>query len=229
MVQSSWHCRAQSICAVAALGLAAVLMGCGEVALNPSPESASPAPEDTDLSAADPQASPSPSPPTGGEFTAPDALRGLLGTTLVTNAYEATATTIYTWLVEYTPQGVTQDRPNDRRIETFDSSYRVNINGEPAVQDFGNPDSQGLWWPALPPKPTVDELEARQKRREVFAEPQISKSVQYALTFEENGEMITVATNYSVYREAVRGLQAQRPIQLAFGRQEAYIRQAEVQ
>lgn len=160
--------------------------------------------------------------------TASESLRGLLGETLITNRYEATATTVYTWLVEYSPQGVTQDRPSDRRIETFDSSYRVNVNGQPAVQSFGNPDSQGLWWPALPPRPTVDELEARQKRREVYGEPQINKSAEYTLTFEQDGEMITVATNHSVYREAVRGLQSERPLQVTFGREEAYIRQAEI-
>lgn len=157
------------------------------------------------------------------------AITDTLGSTLVTDTYEATAMTIYTWQAEYHPQGVTPDRPNEGRIETFASSYRVNINGQPAAQDFGQADAQGLWWPALPPEPTVDELEARLKRREVFEEPQISKSVQYTLTFEQAEEMVTVRTEYDVYREAVRALAAERPLELTFGRQEAYVRDADMQ
>ena len=89
--------------------------------------------------------------------------------TLVTDNYEATAMTTYTWQAEYRPQGVTQDRPRESRIETFGSSYRVNINGQPVAEDFGSADEQGLWWPDLPPRPTVDDLEARLKRREAFS------------------------------------------------------------
>ena len=149
--------------------------------------------------------------------------------TMVTNDYEATAVTVYTWQAEYSPQGVTPDRPRENRIETFESSYRVNINGQPAAQDFGNADEKGLWWPALPPEPTVDDLEARQKRREVFSAPQIQKSVKYTLTFEEAGEMVTLQTEYPVYREAVRAGDAERPLKLTLGRQEAYVRKAEMQ
>lgn len=152
-----------------------------------------------------------------------------LGDTLVTDDYEATAITTYTWRAEYRPRGVTPDRPNEGRTETFESSYRVNINGQPAVQDFGDADEKGLWWPALPPKPTVDDLEARLKKREVFEEPLISKSVRYTLTFDQAGEMVTLRTDYPVYREAVKGQQAERSLKLTLGRQEAYVRKAEMQ
>lgn len=204
-------CQVKEICFGTCLCLAITIIGCTEV-----PPDASDSLENLEK--------------TAENFgnTAQESLGGLLGETRVTNRYEATATTTYTWLVEYSPAGSTQDRPRDRRIETFSSSYRVNVNGQPVVQDFGNSDSQGLWWPALPTRPTVDELEARQKRREVYGEPQINKSVEYTLTFEQSGEMITVATNHSVYREAVRGLQAERPLQITFGREEAYIRQAKI-
>lgn len=152
-----------------------------------------------------------------------------LGNTLVTDEYEATAITIYTWRAEYRPQNVTQDRPNEGRFETFDSSYRVNINGQPAVQGFGEADEQGLWWPALPPKPTVDDLEARQKKREIFEAPQIDKTVNYTLSFEQAGEIVTLRTEYGVYREAVRAHDDERSLKLTLGRQEAYVRRAEMQ
>ncbi len=154
---------------------------------------------------------------------------GSLEETLVTNDYEATAMTTYTWQAEYRPQGVSPDRPREGRIETFGSSYRVNINGQPVAEAFGNADEKGLWWPDLPPQPTVNDLEARQKTREVFEAPQINKSVQYTLTFEQGGEQVTVRTEYSVYREAVRGHEAGRALQLTLGRAEAYVRRAEMQ
>lgn len=150
--------------------------------------------------------------------------------TFVVDSYEATATTIYTWQAEYRPSGVTQDRPREGRIETFESSYRVNVNGEPATQNAGSSaDEQGLWWPALPPKPTVDDLEARQQGREVFAEPQIQKSVEYTLAFEENGEMVALKTEYPVYREAVKASQENRSLKLTLGREDAYVWKAEMQ
>ena len=147
----------------------------------------------------------------------------------VVEDYEATATTIYTWQVEYRPRGVTPDRPREGRIETFESSYRANVNGQPGSDASGNPDEKGLWWPALPPKPTVDELEALQKDREVFSEPQIQKSVQYTLAFEEAGEWVTLETEYPVYREAVKGHEAGRPLKLTLGRQDAYVWKAAMQ
>ncbi|MEM9008383.1 MAG: hypothetical protein AAGE59_33350 [Cyanobacteria bacterium P01_F01_bin.86] len=162
------------------------------------------------------------------ETTVENTLDKLEGTFIV-DTYEATATTIYTWQVEYRPGGVTQDRPREGRIETFESSYRVNINGQPATQNSGSADEKGLWWPALPPKPTVDDLEARQKNREVFAEPQIQKDVQYTLAFEEAGQMVTLQTEYSVYREAVKANEAGRPLKLTLGREDAYVWKAEMQ
>lgn len=152
-----------------------------------------------------------------------------VGETLVTENYEATAVTVYTWKAEYRPRNVSQDRPLEGRIETFESSYRININGQPVVQDFGDADEKGLWWPALPPKPTVDDLEARLQPREVFEVPLISKSERYTLTFEQAGEMVTLQTNYPVYREAVKGHQSERSLKLTLGRNAAYVRRAELQ
>lgn len=150
--------------------------------------------------------------------------------TMVTEQYDATATTRYTWQVEYRPEGVTADRPREGRTETFESSYRVNVNGQPAVPSAGDAaDEKGLWWPALPPKPTVDELEARQQDDEMFAEPLIQQAVEYTLTFEEAGEMVTLQTEYPVYREAVKGKATDRSLKLTLGREDAYVWKAEMQ
>lgn len=148
---------------------------------------------------------------------------------LVTDDYEAIAVTTYTWQVEYTPRGVTPDRPREGRIETFETNSLVNLNGEPTVEATGDRDENGIWWPALPPKPSVEALEARQKEGEVFSEPLIDKSVEYSLTFDQAGERVTLPTHYSVYRQAVKAHKRDRPLKLTLGAQDAYVQKAEIQ
>ena len=190
-------------CLTLGLGASLALTGCSEASLNTFENSV--------------------------DTTVENTLDKLEGTFVVDN-YEATATTIYTWQAEYRPSGVTQDRPREGRIETFESSYRVNVNGQPATQSAGSSaDEKGLWWPALPPKPTVNDLEARQQSREIFSEPQIQKSVEYALAFDQNGETIALKTEYPVYREAVKANEAGRPLKLTLGRQDAYVWKAKMQ
>lgn len=148
---------------------------------------------------------------------------------LVTDDYEAMAVTTYTWRAEYSPRGVTPDRPREGRIETFETNSLVNMNGEPTVEATGERDENGIWWPALPPKPTVEDLEARQKEGEVFSEPLIDKSVEYSLTFDNAGETVTLPTDYSVYRQAVQAYERDRPLQLLLGPQDAYVQKADIQ
>lgn len=148
---------------------------------------------------------------------------------VVTSDYEAMAVTTYTWRAEYEPRGVTQDRPREGRIETFETNSLVNVNGEPTVEATGDRDENGIWWPALPPKPTVEDLEARQKDGEVFSEPLINKTVDYSLTFDREGQSVTLPTNYSVYREAVKAHERDRPLKLLLGAQDASVQQAEIQ
>lgn len=148
---------------------------------------------------------------------------------VVTNDYEAMAVTTYTWRAEYTPQGVSPDRPREGRIETFETNSLVNLNGEPTVEATGDRDENGIWWPALPPKPTVEELEARQKEGEVFSEPLINKSVEYSLTFEQAGETVTLPTDYAVYRQAVKAHESDRPLKLLLGAQDDSVQKAEIQ
>lgn len=148
---------------------------------------------------------------------------------VVTTDYEAMAVTTYTWRAEYRPQGVTPDRPREGRTETFETNSLVNTNGQPTVDPTGERDSNGIWWPAIPPKPTVDELEARQQSGEEFSEPLINQSVEYTLTFDQGGQTVTLPTNYSVYREAVRAFEGDRPLKLLLGAQNASVQKAEMQ
>ncbi len=148
---------------------------------------------------------------------------------VVTEQYEARAITTYVWEAEYRPRGVTPDRPREGRIETFERNSLVNSNGQPTVEPTGERDAQGIWWPALPPKPTVEELEARQKPGEVYEAPLIRKSIEYTLTFDNAGRSVTLPAHESVYREAVKAAERDRPLKLLLSAQDQFVQQATMQ
>lgn len=156
-------------------------------------------------------------------------------TQVSTNAYdaiadfEATAKTTYTWQVEYVPRSISQDRPNDRRLEQFEATTVTNINGIRPEAAGSGPDSQGLWWPVLPPEPTVDVIEARQRPGETPRSPEVIKSVDYAITFNKAGEPQTLPTDYDVYRQAVKAFEKDRPLALTLGPQDKSVLQAEIE
>ncbi|MEO0758149.1 MAG: hypothetical protein AAFY78_14915 [Cyanobacteria bacterium J06648_16] len=146
-------------------------------------------------------------------------------TTLST--YDATATVTYTWQATYRPRSG-QDRPNDIRIEQFESTSLVNHNGlEPPAAVTG-PDEKGLWWPALPPEPTVDDLESRLQPSEQNSPPELIKSVDYAITVDQASTPTTLPTNYDVYRAAAKAYPNQRPLDITYGPRDESIINAEV-
>ena len=143
--------------------------------------------------------------------------------------FEATAATTYTWQVEYVPRGVSPDRPNDRRLEQFESTRIVNRNGIRPEAAGSGPDDKGLWWPVLPEKPTVDDIEDRQRKGENPRSPEVIKSVDYEITFNQAGETKTLPTDYDVYRQAVKAFEKERPLALTLGPQDESVLTAEIQ
>jgi hypothetical protein len=137
------------------------------------------------------------------------------GDSITTGTYEATATVTYTWQVEYAESF---DQARTIRRERFDSNSLVNRNGiEPEAAVTG-PDDQGLYWPALPPEPTADELEDRKKSsREKRTDPILLKDVDYAITFDYDGQRRTLPTNKNVYREAARAFEQEQALELTYG------------
>jgi hypothetical protein len=130
----------------------------------------------------------------------------------VVTQYDAIAEVTYTWQVEYAQDS---DRPNDVRQETFASTSLINQNGEPPAGAVTGPDDRGLWWPALPPRPTVDEIEARQESsQEQVGTPELVKTVDYRLTFQQDGAMKTLPTDYDVYRQVVKAHERDVPVTL---------------
>ncbi|MEO0770947.1 MAG: hypothetical protein AAFY72_16250 [Cyanobacteria bacterium J06649_4] len=143
--------------------------------------------------------------------------------------FTGTAATTYTWQVEYIPRSPNQDRPNDRRIEKFESTTVVSENGIRPEAAGSGPDSQGLWWPVLPPEPTVDEIEDRRRQGERPRPPEVIKSAAYKLTFDHAGEEKTLPTDYNVYRQAVKASEKDRTLMLTLGPQDGSVIKAEIQ
>ena len=137
------------------------------------------------------------------------------GNTITTGTYEALATVTYTWQVEYARSF---DQQRTIRQETFESTSLVNRNGVQPQGAVTGPDDEGLWWPALPPRPTADDLEARQQESiEQRTDPLLQKDVDYAITFDYDGQRRTLPTSRSVYREASRADADQQALELTFG------------
>jgi hypothetical protein len=137
------------------------------------------------------------------------------GAALTTGTYEATATVTYTWQVDYARSF---DQARTIHQEQFASTTLVNRNGVQPEGAVTGPDDDGLWWPALPPRPTADELEARKREPiEQRTDPLLQKDVKYAITFDYDGQRRTLPTNRSVYREAARAYADQQALELTYG------------
>lgn len=91
------------------------------------------------------------------------------------------------------------------------------------------PDDRGLWWPALPPRPTVDEIEAKTQPSEIARTPELIKSVEYQMTYQAENQTQTLPTNYDVYREVVKAYPNQIPLELILGINQGSVEKAEPQ
>ena len=70
----------------------------------------------------------------------------------------------------------------------------------------------------MPPRPTAEDLEARQREAiEQRTDPLLQKQVDYAITFDYDGQRRTLPTSRSVYREASRAFADQQILELTFG------------
>lgn len=137
------------------------------------------------------------------------------GDRVTTGTYEATATVTYTWQVDYAKSF---DQARTIHQETFASTALVNRNGLRPEGAVTGPDQEGLWWPALPAKPTAEELQDRQRETvEQRSELLLQKDVKYAITFDYDGQRQSLPTNASVYREAAKAFADQQALELTYG------------
>ncbi|MDJ0747288.1 MAG: hypothetical protein QNJ32_28660 [Xenococcaceae cyanobacterium MO_167.B27] len=140
------------------------------------------------------------------------------------NTYQATAETTLTWQVNYTNDPTEGKRG---RFEEFAEVSLTNLNGQkPEAGVFQ--DDKGLWWPKNPPKPTLDEIEARQQKSyEQASQPELLRQVKYYITYQQNGQTITLPTNYAVYRQVVKAYPQKIPLRLTMGINNGSVEKAE--
>jgi len=146
--------------------------------------------------------------------------------TLTTTQYQATAETTYTWKVEYSTN---PGHDQATRTELFATTSLLNRNGVRPDNAVTGPDDRGLWWPALPSRPTVDEMEQRKRLGEKISTPQILKTVEYEINYQTGDRSVTAPTNYDVYRQVVKALPNNTPLGLTLGVDEKSVTKAEPQ
>ncbi len=145
---------------------------------------------------------------------------------ITTNEYQATALTQLTWRVKYTPEFQGQSE-RERRFEEFASASLLNINGNKPDGVLTPPDDQGLWWPKVPPKPSLNEIEQRAKSQEKHHRPELLRQVSYEMTYQNGENNVTLPTNYSVYRQVVKSLPQKETLRLTLGVRNRSVEQAE--
>ena len=139
--------------------------------------------------------------------------------------YEATAITTLTWQIK-----LTNEAQEDSQVsfEEFASSYITNRNGQKPEGQVVGPDDRGLWWPHIPSQPTLDEIKERQKRAEGKpGQPELLRTVAYQILYEEDGQMLSLPTNYSVYRQVVKAYREGIPLKLTLGFNQDFVEKAE--
>lgn len=145
-------------------------------------------------------------------------------TSTVVNDYQAKAKTTLTWQVYYSVE------PRERkhgRYEEFSSNSLTIVNGKIPEDAFSGPDDEGLWWPAIPLKPSLDEIEARGKVNEKFDRPELLRTVKYRVIFTKDGERLNLPTNYSVYRQVVKASRDNKQLRFTLGINDGSVEKAE--
>ncbi|WP_374108478.1 hypothetical protein [Nostoc sp. XA010] len=157
-------------------------------------------------------------------ITALTALTLTSCSTTTAEQYEATALTSYSWQVKYANNLTSQPQP---RIETFANTSVVNRNGVKPPGAVVGPDDRGLWWPTVPPRPSVDEVEQRKRPQEEAGKPELIKDVKYKLTYGVGNSQNTLPTNYEVYRQVVKAYPERTPLELTLGVNDNSVEKAE--
>jgi hypothetical protein len=146
--------------------------------------------------------------------------------TVTTNQYEATALVTLNWQVKYALNLTTEKNP---RLEQFASTSLPNRNGIKPAGALIGPDERGLWFPALPPKPTINEIEQRKRVNEQASTPEMLRNVTFQMTYHDGNQTVTLPTNYDVYRQVVKAYPSQTPLQLTLGVNDSSVEKAEPQ
>lgn len=124
------------------------------------------------------------------------------------NATIAIAT--QTWQVDYYISK-TSGGLNSRRTQSFQSNTVTNLNGEKPTTAV-SVDDNGIWWAALPPRPTADEVDQHRDLQEQNDPPSLQRSVDYQLQCDET----KLLTDAPLYREVSRAIRSRQVVTVSY-------------
>lgn len=127
-----------------------------------------------------------------------------------TQCNAAIAIATQTWEVNYYINK-TSGGLNTQRKQAFQRNTLTNLNGEKPVDGVSS-DDNGIWWAALPPRPTVDEMDQHRQLQEQNDPPLLQRSVDYQLRCEDR----TLKTDALTYREAARTIRAGQTVHVSY-------------
>jgi hypothetical protein len=140
--------------------------------------------------------------------TQPMIGKTMIGKTLCQSAIaHATQTWEVTYYISKTSGGW-----NTQRVQSFQSNTLTNQNGEKPIDAVSGPDDDGIWWAALPPRPTADDVDLSRQPGEHSDPPELQRSVNYQLRC--NSGML--GTDAQTYRAAARRLRSGRTVQVSY-------------
>ena len=128
-----------------------------------------------------------------------------------TRCQTATAIATQTWEVDYYISK-TSGGLNSRRTRSFQSNTLTNMNGEKPANAVSGSDDEGVWWAALPPRPTADEVDQNRDIQEQNDPPMLQRSVDYQLRCEEK----TLLTDALLYREVSRAVRSGQAVRVSY-------------
>jgi hypothetical protein len=128
-----------------------------------------------------------------------------------TRCKTAIAIATQTWEVDYYISK-TSGGMNTQRTHSFQSNTLTNLNGEKPVNAASGPDDSGIWWTALPARPTADEVDQNRETQERNDPPMLQRSVDYQLLCETG----TLLTDALTYREVSRAIRSGQSVRLSY-------------
>lgn len=124
----------------------------------------------------------------------------------------AIARASYRWRVDYAPSRSTSSRIQERS-EFFEGSELINRNREEPEGAVSGPDNDGVWWPALPPRPSPEAVDNAAERLEDSGEPTLVRKVDYFLQCDEGD----LSTDRRTYRQTSTAFRSGETVEVSYG------------
>ena len=129
-----------------------------------------------------------------------------------TQCEAAIARASYRWRVDYSPSRSTSSRIQERS-EFFEGSELINRNREQPEGAVSGPDGDGIWWPALPPRPSLEAIDNAAERLEDSSDPTLVRKVDYFLQCDEGD----LSTDRRTYRRTSTEFRSGNTVEVSYG------------